>query len=337
MCTGLFGRPASAINGGLLIFFVGCATAGEVERWAKEPPLWRGEDSAADVRLAHPAAPEVQPGTFDLVEVELRARGDEVEVIARFRAPVRPLTPLPEDAPPGAWFLPTVDVYLDLLPDQGHLDTPEGRHVTFPVDQGWERALVLTGAPMDLGPDVAVAMHLTAHGRELRGRFPRSAAPGAPRGVAVLVLATAPGADGAVRPVGVLKGDCSTWDASRCTLRGDGPPVLDAIGELAGELLLPLRVGEAPAAAPAQDPVTDLLVPVVFQREAVVTVAPIPETERARYDVGALVTLLDEARAPTGSAVVVSRLDDAATLQRLGTAPFGAVRYALAPRSASGP
>ncbi len=296
--------------------------AGERAR-TERTVVWAASDPAGDVRLRHPLAPRVQAGTFDLTHIEVASHGDELEVVATFAAPVRTLGV----AHGSPIFLPTVDVYLGAGLGKGHLDAPPGRGFTVPAQAAWDHALVLSAVPLDLGPDVVGPAHLTAQGRVLRGRFPGVSLVGAPTVAYAVVLATAPDAEGGVRPVGALKGDCAQWDGSRCTLMGEQPPLLDHTAELAGQLLRPRELAEAGSPARVE-------VSVVFQREAVLTVAPIPTLEQPRYVVGALVTLYSAPGEPVGTAVVVSRLGDAATLQRLGEPPFVAAERVSLPMDA---
>jgi hypothetical protein len=87
-------------------------------------------DPRGDVRLEHPPLAPIGPGTFDLERVVLSRVGDAWLLEATFAEPVREVQ--------GAWvgrdfqapMLPqTIDVYLDVTPGVGHVETLEGRGV----------------------------------------------------------------------------------------------------------------------------------------------------------------------------------------------------------------
>ncbi len=283
-------------------------------------------DPAGDVRLRHPAAPGVEKGTFDLRRVVVRRLSDHIEVTATFSAPPRTLAPLPDDVDRSRpWLLPTVDVYLDLVAGKGDARALPGRAFFLPTDAAWDAALVL--GPGVETPDGAVwnAEHLVTSGRTLRGRFPLDAVQGEVRTALAVVLATSPRATGHVRQVGVLKGDCSTWDDDRCQLDGQGPPVLDATGPIAGDVISAspvLAASGAPGVVPPEASAPSApSAPVAFYGSGLVVVSPVsPELART-LTLGLLATLQDAEGRAVGTAVIESLASTAVSMRVIGTAP----------------
>ncbi len=277
--------------------------------------LWALDDPTGDVRLAHPTAPGVGPGTFDLERVEIWRRGGRVEVEVTFAAPVRRLEPQPEDVDQRLpWFLPTVDVYLDTEQARGSVPALPGRHFYVPATHAYDRVLVLGAHDTRLPIDAFRALHLVAHGRVMRATFPAGAIDGEVLGGAAVVLATAFRGEGEVRQVGVLKGDCATWDEARCTLNGSGPPVLDATGTFQGDVLPLSYVGKAPAVVAGR-------AAVAFLKESLVTVAPLDAALGAALRSGTIATLLDANDRAIATAVVDTVVPGAATLRIIGELP----------------
>lgn len=270
-------------------------------------------DPSGDVRLEHPPASGIVDGTFDLERLVLARRGDDVIVTATFRAPVRRrmATRLAEDHPVAA-FPQTVDVYLDLLPGAGRVEALPGRRFQVPASEAWDRVLVLSSLDDLSDNDLVQAQHLSARGRDLVGIFPGSVLPpSGPLGVLAVVLATSPTGTGRVREVTTGLGDCTVWDDERCTLRGTGPPVLDATTDVVRARPIALTYAEGARPKPA-------LTPVVFSRGALVGVAPVPP---GQVSVGQLATLLDGADEPLATAIVVSVVGDTVSLEVIGKEP----------------
>lgn len=300
-------RAAGALRGalvaGLLVAGAGCAGArGEVVLDVVDP--------SGDVRLTVPRSPDVTAATFDLEHLTIVDTPEGWELTATFANPV----PLVRDVRAArdvivAMYPQTIDVYLDTTGDgHGHIEALPGRGFRVPVSQGWEQVLVVSSLD-DLSEDGVVhPTRLSASGRRLVALFPKGAIPARPKGLLAIVLATSPAGDGRVRPIG-RGGDCQVWDDSRCTLGGDGPPVLDAVGPVAPGRPLALTYLEGPPPAPAG-------LPVVFARGPLVGVAPItPDITKGR-----LATLVDASGAPLGTAMVTSIVGDTATLEVIGGA-----------------
>ena len=267
-------------------------------------------DPEGDVRLRHPATPGVEPGTFDLIRLVVTRRPDAVIVAATFARPVRRLAAMHlfEDARVRP-FPQTVDVYLDLEPGVGELAALPGRGFHVPAAQGWDRVLVLSSVGRIQHPRAVLPTALTARGRTLVARFPASAVPGPIRGAVAVVLATSPRGEGGVRSVAALVTDCDGWRDDRCRLVGTPPPVLDATVARVGPVVALTYPGAAPPAPPRT--------PIVFQRGAFITVAPL----RAAVTAGQLATVFDAAGQAAGTAVVQSVVGDTASLQVLGAPP----------------
>ncbi len=310
-----------------------CATRGATHWGAAHPDavldvLVDLKDPSGDVRLRHPAAPGVEKGTFDLRRLVVRRLDDHIEVAATFAVPPRPLAPLPDDVDRNRpWFLPTVDVYLNLVAGKGEARALPGRAFFLPSEAAWDAALIL-GPGVDTPAGVVWnAEHLVTTGRTLRGRFPLDAIQGEVISALVVVLATSPRATGQVRAVGVLKGDCSTWDDARCQLDGQGPPVLDATGPVSGDVIAasPLGVsGESipDAGAPAASAAASA--PVAFYGSGLVVASPIaPELART-LTLGVLATLQDSKGNSVGTAVVESLASTAVSMRVIGAAPASA-------------
>ncbi|MCA9515856.1 MAG: hypothetical protein KC635_13010 [Myxococcales bacterium] len=271
-------------------------------------------DPDDDVRLEHPPANGIVDGTFDLERVTLARRGDDVIVTATFRAPLRRRaeTRLAEDHAVAS-FPMTVDVYLDLLPGAGHVEALPGRRFQVPASEAWDRVLVLSSLDDLVETDLVHAEHLSGRGRDLVGIFPASVLPpSGPLGVLAVVLATSPTGTGRVREVTTGLGDCTVWDDERCTLRGKGPPVLDATSDVLPARPLALTYADGARPKPEASPV-------VFSRGPLVGVAPVPEGQTS---VGQLATILDAAGDPLATAIVVSIVGDTVSLEVVGKEPI---------------
>ncbi|MFO0750305.1 MAG: hypothetical protein U1F43_32240 [Myxococcota bacterium] len=213
----------------------------------------------------------------------------------------------------------TIDVYLDTTgDDRGHLKALPGRHFRVPASEGWEQVLVVSSLD-DLTDDGVVhPLRVTTRGRRLVALFPEDAIIGPVKGVLAIVLATSTAGDGRVRPVTRGGGDCTVWDDSRCTLAGDGPPILDGIGVIEADRPLSLTYLDGPRPLPDG-------VKVVFARGALVGVAPItPDIAKGR-----LATLVDHQGAAFGTAMVVSVVGDTATLEVIGGGSGEAADHAI--------
>lgn len=268
------------------------------------------QDARGDTRLQHPQAPGLSAASFDLVGVSIQRRGGRVIVEATFAAPVKPWpSAIPTELDQQrARYPQTVDIYIDAGPG-GHVAALPGRGFYVPAAEGWDKALVLAALHSPLHPDAALPQHLSARGRTLRGVFPASAVPRGARGFVAVVLATSLDDTGWVRGVSSQSTDCQTWVDQRCKLVGQGPPVLDSTSDVAGDVIgLLYPTGVRPK---GQD------VPVVFQRGALVTAAPITD----RITVGAVATLHDAQQRAIGSAVVESVTGDTAVMRVLGETP----------------
>lgn len=169
------------------------------------------------------------------------------------------------------------------------------------------------------------AEHLVTSGRTVRGRFPLDAVPGEIRTALAVVLATSTRATGQVRPVGILKGDCSTWDDDRCQLDGKGPPVLDATGPIVSDVISVTRVlrvlGE-PDVSSEPAPVSQAAsAPVAFYGSGLVVASPVPDALARSLKLGVLGTLQDAEGRAVGTAVVESLASTAVSMRVIGAAP----------------
>jgi hypothetical protein len=273
-------------------------------------------DPRGDVRLEHPPLAPIGPGTFDLERVVLSRVGDAWLLEATFAEPVREVQ--------GAWvgrdfqapMLPqTIDVYLDVTPGVGHVETLEGRGVRVSAAEAWDRVLVVSSLADVDGPDLVFAQSIIARGRKVVASFAADAVPAGVRGMLVLVLATSPDGDGRVRPVAPV-GDCANWDDSRCTLSGEGPPVLDASAPIEGQRPVALSYREGLRPEPQRTPI-------VFARDRLVGAAPVSARDTAS---GAIATLVDEDGGPIASAVVLAVVGDTVTLEVIGKADITRAR-----------
>lgn len=89
-----------------------------------------------------------RPGTFDLREVSLRARGRVVEIRVRFQVSIQ--DPWNSRAWGGRGFsLQQVHLYLDTdgSNDKGHRETLPGTGAVFGPDRGWEKVVILSPQP----------------------------------------------------------------------------------------------------------------------------------------------------------------------------------------------
>lgn len=299
---------------------VACATSAEPV--VRDPAVMTGEggmlpldfaDASGDVRLVHPLAPGIGPGTFDLERLTLAKVAGVWRLEATFAAPVAPLEDVRAARDRIVTMLPqTIDVYLDTVPDAGHIAALPGRGFRVPAGEAWDRVLVASSVPDLSEDDVVHALRVTANGRRLIATFPGDALPDHVRGVLAVVLATSPTGDGRVRPVG-HGGDCRVWDDERCRLEGDGPPVLDALAldvRVDRPLNLTYATGERPQVSGT---------PVVFQRGTLLSAAPVLASEIAK---GRLATVLDKAGEALGTAIVLNVVGDTAAMEVVGKSPI---------------
>jgi len=298
------------------LVLAGCASAagGGVAGGAGPEVVLDADDARGDVRLVHPEHPDIDRGTFDLEHVRFYRDGEggDWRLEVTFVSPVRAIGEVRAARDRVLTIYPqTIDVYLDMAPDAGQLAALPGRRFRVPASQAWDRALVATSVP-DLSEDDAVqARSLTANGRRLIATFSAAAVPWTPKGVLVVVLATAPSGEGRVRAVGP-SGECRVWDADRCLLKGDGPPVLDARG-VSPEAGRPLAL-----LYPGGDPPPARTTPIVFQRGTLIGAAPV----EGGLEKGRLATIVAADGAALGTAVVLSVVGDTASLELVSKAPI---------------
>lgn len=298
----------------LAVLAGGCASASDL-RQAPGPggdPLFDHADHLGDVRLEHPPYPGIDGGTFDLEHFTLERSREGWRVEATFTSPVPTLTEVRAARDRVVAMVPqTLDVYLDLTPDAGHLAALPGRDFRVPASEAWDRVLVVSSVPDVDEAGVVHALRVTPSGRRLVATFPADAITAPVRGMLVVVLATSATAQGRVRPAGRGAAECRVWDEIRCHLVGDGPPVLDALAQdVRPDRPLPLTyvTGDRPVAKG---------IPVVFQRGALISAAPVAAGE---VEKGRLATVLDAGGVALGTAVVVSVSGDTASLEVVGTA-----------------
>jgi len=274
-------------------------------------------DAPGDVRLVHPIHPDLGPGTFDLEHVTLAKVGDAWRLEATFASPVPTMSDIRAARDRIVTMVPqTIDVYLDTVPEAGHIAALPGRDFRVPAGEAWDRVLVVSSMPDLSEDDVVQAARITASGRRLIATFPGDAIVGPVRGVLVVVLATSPTGDGRVRRVG-HGGDCRVWDDDRCRLEGAGPPVLDALGldvRVDRPLSLTYVSGERPKVSG---------IPVVFQRGTLLSAAPVVFAEVAK---GRLATVLDAAGEALGTAIVLNVVGDTAALEVVGSSKVEGAR-----------
>ena len=267
-------------------------------------------DATGDVRLLHPTHPDIGPGTFDLERLTLARAGGAWRLEATFVAPVQTINEVRAARDRVVTMVPqTIDVYLDTVPDAGHIAALPGRGFRVPAGEAWDKVLVVSSLPDLSEDDVVYASRVTASGRRLIATFPGDAIPDGVRGALVVVLATSPTGEGRVRPVG-RSGDCRVWDDERCRLDGDGPPVLDALA-LDVRVDRPLSLSYLDAQRPKVNGT-----PVVFQRGTLLSAAPVLAAEIAK---GRLATVLDAAGEALGTAIVLNVVGDTAALEVVGT------------------
>lgn len=279
-----------------------CASAG-----ANNPP-WSFEmaDPRGDVRLEHPAHPDIERGTFDLEHVKLERVGDRFELEVTFAAQVRRLTDVRPARDRVVEMVPmTIDVYLDTR-DGGQVDALPGRGFRVPAGEAWDHVLVMSELPDLSETGLIHAQRVTVAGRRLHATFLAAGVEDV-RGVLVVVLATSSSGDGRVRQVGST-GECRVWDDFRCVLIGTDPPVIDALGEVkpGRPVALHYAEGRRPAVSAT---------PVIFVRGKLIGVAPI---QPGQAIVGRFATVVDATGQALATAVVLSVVGDTASLEVTG-------------------
>ncbi len=271
--------------------------------------VWQADDPTGDVRLVHPERPGIEPGTFDLERFSLTKVDGRWRMEATFAAPVKAIAETRAARDRVVEMVPqTIDIYLDTRSDAGHIDALPGRGFKVSAGEAWDRVLVVSALPDLSEDDLVHAQRVTPSGRKLIATFAGEAVPDDVRGILVVVLATSAVGDGRVRPVGP-SGECRVWDDTRCTLSGNGPPVLDALAldvRAGRPLALSYRDGQRPRPTGT---------PVVFTRGSLLSVAPVAADEVAQ---GRLATVVDAAGDPLGTAIVLSVVGDTASLEVVG-------------------
>lgn len=282
-------------------------------RYAVDAPIFEQVDAAGDVRLVHPSAPGISRQTFDLVALKMGPSGRYFIVEAVFAERVSQLEGVRLGDDRVADVYPqTVDVYLDAVPGEGQVRALPGREVHLSAAEAWDVVLLLSSLDTVREEGVVHPVHLISRGRSLIGVFDLADLPKPEAirrgGAQALVLVTSPIGEGRVRPTSGHYGDCQSWDQERCRLVGEGPPVMDTLGDLApGQpLALVYPAGQRPA------PRT---VPVVFESGGMV-VAELGEGDTVEE--GAFATILGEGGEALVTAVVVSIVDGKASLKVLG-------------------
>jgi hypothetical protein len=275
--------------------------------------VYEASDPPGDTRLAFPDHPTVRTESFDLTYVSVGTTRDHVIVTARFARPVEPVRWARIEQGQATTILPmTVDVYLDTTLEAGQLRALPARGFHVPASEAWDRVLVLSSVPRLREDGVVKPAHLTHRNDTVVGVFDREEVGGPILGVGVVVLATSADSEGFVRAASAWKGDCTVWEDLRCTLIGEAPPIIDAVGgalRTGGMLALDYPGGARP---PAQR------TPVVFQRGKLLGAAPVdPEL----ISDGTLATVFDEGGTPMATAIVVSVVGDTASLELLEGPP----------------
>ncbi len=215
------------MGGRLLLAAVlcGCATT---DPFAADRGLFSATDAVGDVRLEHPPADGIGAGTFDLTALSLAYNDEFLVVTATFAAPVRARRVMGLQERRRSVFPQTVDVYIDAVPGAGATAALEGRG--FSVDRGWDTVLVLSSLQeVRADAHVVYPVHLVARESKLVGLFRLADVPARLMAVQAVVLATSPHTDGRVLAASTWRGDCRSHAYERCTLFGDGPPVMDAL------------------------------------------------------------------------------------------------------------
>ena len=274
--------------------------------------LWSISDPSGDARLRHPDHPQIRPGTFDLTHFELLETETQLIAIVTFAAVIRPIQNVRLSEDRRATIFPqTVDIYLDTTPGAGAVETLPDRNIHIPANEAWDQVLVMSSIrDMHVG-GVIYASHLSASGRTLIGTFDKSRLEGTIKGALVLVLASASRGDGRVRLASTFKGVCTDWNPNRCTLLGSGPPILDSTVKITEQGPVALTYfGDAPRPAPKT-------IPVVFRRGRLIGAAPVTSK---RIKQGNFATIFNDKGNAIASAVVVSVVDDTASLEIIGEA-----------------
>ena len=274
--------------------------------------VWKVTDPDNDVRLTHPEHPDINGGTFELTSFELLESDTHLIARAVFSSPVRAIrnVRLSEDRR-GTIYPQTVDIYIDSSPEVGAMEALPDRNIHVTASEAWDQVLVMSSIRELNLPGLIYASHLIARGKTLIGVFEKEGVVSPIRGALVLVTASSPRGTGRIRLASTFKGICTDWNQMRCTLLGSGPPVLDATTTITGKR--PVRLTYFGTAERPQ-PKT---VPVVFSRGRLVGAAPVPSN---RIEPGHIATIFDDAGVAVATAVVLSIVDDTASLEIIGDA-----------------
>lgn len=284
----------------------GCATGG---RFQPDELAFSATDPKGDLLLRHPDAPGLERGSFDIEKVDIGVTDDKVIVTVEYAAQVEKIRwAWVQWSRPRPIYPQTVDIYLDTTPDAGFVESLPDRGFYVSAAESWDTVLVMTSVPSVRHPSAVHPTHLYHKDNRLIGVFDRSEVPGEIRGAFIASLATSVRGAGRIRVTSKSLGDCQVWNPVRCTLPGDGAPVLDAVGELVGGEVASLVYpeGQRPKVA---------TYPVIFKREKMLSVAPI---EPKLVTEGQLATVIDTGGLAVATAVVVSIVGDTASLEVIG-------------------
>jgi|GEM_PF-1776384 len=202
-----------------------------------------------------PAREGFQKGTFDIEEVALEEKGDNVQISVKFQ---RPITRIPFKRMYGktetSIFLPVVDIYSRKKDSvSGHKRLLPGRRA-LPDDVGWEKAIVLSAIPdvleahynvvaSDIARDVCFPKNFYFSGRELRAKAAKRCIASDLSDSQFLIIVTCLGPGGGfgrfskegreddddpfVRAVWHFASSCDAWEdgtlASSCVIGGCNP------------------------------------------------------------------------------------------------------------------
>lgn len=272
--------------------------------------VWSISDPQNDGTLRHPGHPQINEGTFDLTAFELWESDTQYIAVATFASVVRPITNVRLSEDRRATIFPqTIDIYLDTASGAGSIETLPDRGVRVPANEGWDQVLVMSSIRDMTDAGVTYTTHLMARGRTLIGVFDKSEVDGPIQGALVLVLASSPRGDGRVRLASRFKGVCTDWNPNRCTLLGSGPPVMDASAPIDDKAPVALTYfGDTPRPEPKT-------VPIVFTRGRLLGAAPVTSK---RIKQGHIATVFSDDGQAVASAIVVSVVDDTASLEIIG-------------------
>jgi carbohydrate-binding DOMON domain-containing protein len=101
--------------------------------------------------VKYPTASVYKPGSFDMTAVEIKDKGDNVEISVTLKSRIEDPWDSKSWTPPGQGFsLQFIQIYIDTdrKPGSGHKKALPGINITFPEDSRWDKVVLISPQPV---------------------------------------------------------------------------------------------------------------------------------------------------------------------------------------------